>query len=46
MDPILLAGVILAFVFAIGKIAERWGPPLFAVMVIALVLESLYYALR
>jgi hypothetical protein len=46
MDQVLLAALILACVFAIGKIGERWGPLLFPVMVIALVLESLYHILR
>ena len=46
MDQVLLFALILTIVFALGKLGERWGPYIFGVMVIALVLESLYYALR
>ncbi len=48
VNPIFQLMVILAFVFAIGFIAQRWrwSPVIFTIMVIALTLESLWHILR
>ena len=48
MNPTLLGLIIIAVVYVIGTIAERWSwsKPIAVLGFIALILESLYYALR
>jgi len=48
MNPVLFGIVVIGVVFLIGTIAERWSwsKPIAVLCFIALILESLYYALR
>ncbi len=48
MNPILLGLIIIAVVYVIGTIAERWSwsKPIAVICFIVLILESLYSAFR